>query len=199
MTVTVDYFMTTSSPWSYLGARRFMAMTQKVGAEVNVYAVDFGQIFSQSGGLPLPKRAPQRRAYRLVELARWKRHLGLPIVIEPENFPAKTPLSAHLVTAARLAGGDALLLSTLILESLWEQDRSIDDESVLADCCQKAGLDGASLIKAAKSEETKAAFAEDTELALHRGVFGAPSFIIDEELFWGQDRLDFVAEKLGAA
>ena len=54
----VDYFMTTSSPWSYLGARRFMAMTRKVGADVTVYAVDFGQIFSQSGGLPLPKRAP---------------------------------------------------------------------------------------------------------------------------------------------
>lgn len=198
MTVTVDYFMTTSSPWSYLGARRFMAMAEKVGAEVNVYSVNFGQIFAQSGGLPLPKRAPQRRAYRLVELARWKKRLNLPIVIEPENFPAKTPLSAHLVTAARLAGGDALLLSTLILECLWEQDRSIDDEAVLAECCQKAGLDGAALVQAAQSEETKAAFEEDTELALHRGVFGAPSFIIDEELFWGQDRLDFVAEKLGA-
>ena len=189
MAVTVDYFMTTSSPWSYLGARRFMAMTEKAGAEVNVYAVNFGQIFAQSGGLPLPKRAPQRRAYRLVELARWKQRLNLPIVIEPENFPAKTPLSAHLVTAARLAGGNALLLSTLILESLWEQDRSIDDETVLA----------ASLVTAAKSEETRAAFEEDTELALHRGVFGAPSFIIDEELFWGQDRLDFVAEKLGVS
>ena len=91
------------------------------------------------------------------------------------------------------------MLSTLILESLWEQDRSIDDETVLAECCAKAGFDGASLVTAAKSEETKAAFEEDTEQALHRGVFGAPSFIIDEELFWGQDRLDFVAEKLGVS
>ena len=194
----VDYFMTTSSPWSYLGARRLMAMTRKVGADVTVYAVDFGQIFSRSGGLPLPKRAPQRQAYRLVELARWKQRLALPLVIEPQNFPAKTPLSAHLVTAARLAGGDAVLLSTLILESLWEQDVSIDEESVLAACCEKAGLDGPSLIEAAKSEETRAVFAEDTELALHRSVFGAPSYMIDGELFWGQDRLDFVAEKLGA-
>ena len=194
----VDYFMTTSSPWSYLGARRLMAMTRKVGADVTVYAVDFGQIFSQSGGLPLPKRAPQRRAYRLVELARWKQRLALPLVIEPQNFPAKTQLSAHLVTATRLAGGDALLLSTLILESLWEQDVSIDEESVLAACCDKAGLDGPALIEAAKSEKTRAVFAEDTERALHLGVFGAPSYMIDGELFWGQDRLDFVSEKLGA-
>lgn len=199
MSVTVDYFMTTSSPWSYLGARRFMEMTRKVGAEVNVYAVDFGAIFAQSGGLPLPKRAPQRRAYRLVELARWKKRLGVPMVIEPEHFPAKTPLSVHLVTATRLAGGDALRLSTLILEALWEQDKSIDDPEVLAKCCHKAGLDAPSLLKAAESEETKAAFQADTEHAMHRGVFGAPSFIIEEELFWGQDRLDFVAEKLGIA
>jgi carboxymethylenebutenolidase len=198
MAVTVDYFMTTSSPWSYLGARRFMEMTRKVGAEVNVYAVDFGAIFAQSGGLPLPKRAPQRRAYRLVELARWKKRLGLPMVIEPQNFPAKTPLSLHLVTATRLAGGDGLRLSTLILEALWEKDLSIDDPEVLAECCRKAGLDAASLLKAAESPEAKAAFDEDTEHAKHSGVFGAPSYIIDEELFWGQDRLDFVAEKLGA-
>jgi carboxymethylenebutenolidase len=198
MAVTVDYFMTTSSPWSYLGARRFMEMTRKVGAEVNVYAVDFGAIFAQSGGLPLPKRAPQRRAYRLVELARWKKRLGLPMVIEPQNFPAKTPLSLHLVTATRLAGGDGLRLSTLILEALWEKDLSIDDPEVLAECCRKAGLDAASLLKAAESPEAKAAFDEVTEHAKHSGVFGAPSYIIDEELFWGQDRLDFVAEKLGA-
>ncbi|WP_420402443.1 2-hydroxychromene-2-carboxylate isomerase [Nisaea sp.] len=198
MAVSIDYFMTTSSPWSYLGARRFMEITRKVGAEVNVYAVDFGAIFAQSGGLPLPKRAPQRRAYRLVELARWKKRLDLPMVIEPENFPARTPLSVHLVTATRLAGGDALRLSTLILEALWEQDRSIDDPEVLGDCCRKAGLDAASLLKAAESPETKAAFDEDTEHAMRSGVFGAPSYIIEEELFWGQDRLDFVAEKLGA-
>lgn len=193
----VDYFLTTSSPWSYLGARRFMDMTRAVGAEVNVYSVDFGQIFAQSGGLPLPKRAPQRRAYRLVELARWKKRLGKPMVVEPDNFPAKTPLSQHLVTAARLAGGDALRLSTLIMEALWEQDRSIDDPAVLAECCAKAGLDGAALLKDAESDEVKAAFQDDTQLAMNRGVFGAPSYIIDEELYWGQDRLDFVAEALG--
>lgn len=197
MSKTVDYFLTTSSPWSYLGARRFMEIARKAEAEVTVYAVDFGAIFAQSGGLPLPKRAPQRRAYRLVELARWKKRLGLPIVIEPENFPARTPLSQYLVTAARLSGGNALLLSTLVMEALWEDDRSIDDAEVLADCCRKAGLDGAALLDAAQSEEVAAVFREDTERAMHRGVFGAPSYIIDEELFWGQDRLDFVAEALG--
>ena len=133
-----------------------------------------------------------------MELARWKQRLALPLVIEPQNFPAKTPLSAHLVTAARLAGGDAVLLSTLIRKSLGAGCLDRRRKSVLAACCEKAGLDGPSLIEAAKSEETRAVFAEDTELALHRSVFGAPSYMIDGELFWGQDRLDFVAEKLGA-
>lgn len=197
MAKTVDYFLSTSSPWSYLGSRRFMDIAKRAGAKVNTYTVDFGAVFAQSGGLPLPKRAPQRRAYRLVEMARWKKRLGVPLVIEPENFPAKTPLSGFLVTAARLAGKDALLLSTVILETLWEKDRSIDDPAVLEECCAACGLDGKALLAAAGSDATKAAFQADTEMAMTRGVFGAPSYVIDEELFWGQDRLDFVAEKLG--
>jgi 2-hydroxychromene-2-carboxylate isomerase len=196
---TVDYFFSTSSPWSYLGSRLFTEIAAKAGAAVKIWPVDFGIVFPATGGLPLPKRAPARQAYRLQELERWKRRRGIPLVIRPDNFPAKTPLSPKLVIAAREAGVDALELSNRILATLWAEDRSIDDPDILTDLCNEMGLDGPALIAAAQTPAIAAMFEADSKAAIERGVFGAPSFLIDGELFWGQDRIDFVAEKLGVA
>lgn len=199
MPTVIDYYMTPSSPWTYLGSKLFTEIAAKAGATVNIHPVGFGQIFSVSGGLPLPKRAPQRRAYRLMELARWKRRRGSPMHIEPVNFPATEPISAMAIIAARTAGLDALGLSNAILAALWEDDRNIDDPAVIDAICGECGLDAGKIMAGAGAPETAQTFEEDTQEAIRRGIFGAPSYVIDEELFWGQDRLDFVAEKLGVA
>ena len=73
----VDYYVSLNSPWTYLGSKRFEAIAQKHGADVTVWPVDFGSVFAVSGGLPLPKRAPQRQTYRLVELKRFSEHKPL--------------------------------------------------------------------------------------------------------------------------
>ena len=194
---TVDYFLSTSSPWTYLGSKRFTDMAAKAGATVNVYPVAFHEVFAVSGGLPLPKRSPQRQAYRLQELSRWKRRTGLPLIEQPTNFPSTDPISARMIVAARLAGQDALALSNAILAALWEDDRNIDDADVLASIADGIGLDGKALIEAAMTDAVGAQYEEDTKMAIDKGIFGAPSYLIEGELFWGQDRVDFVAEKLG--
>src|SRR6185436_5116132 len=96
----VDYYMTPSSPWTYLGHARFAEIAKHHGAQIKVKPVDFGVIFPQSGGLPLPKRAPQRQAYRLMELRRWKEHLGVPLVVQPKYFPVDATAAACLISAA---------------------------------------------------------------------------------------------------
>lgn len=197
MATVIDYYMSTSSPWTYLGGKMFAEMANKAGATVNIYPVVFGQIFAVSGGLPLPKRAPQRRAYRLMELARWKRRRNSSMHIEPTNFPSTEPLSSLAIIAAREAGMDALTLSNAVLAALWEQDRNIDDPSVIDSICDECGLDAGKILGAAGSPAISQMLEDDTQEAIRRGVFGAPSYVIEEELFWGQDRLDFVAEKLG--
>src|SRR4029078_12136913 len=96
----IDNYMTPASPWTYLGHARLAEMAKRHGAKVNVKPVDFGVIFPQSGGLALPKRAPQLQPFRLMGLKRWKEHLGVPIVIQPKFFPVDGAPAAALIAAA---------------------------------------------------------------------------------------------------
>lgn len=197
MSIAIDYYFSTSSPWTYLGSGRFIEIARRIGATVNVYPVNYGIIFPQSGGLPLPKRSPQRQAYRMMELKRWRDHLGIPIVLEPRNFPASSPLAAQTIIAARVAGQDALTLSDAILTALWRDDRNIDDPDEVAAIADAAGLDGHALVNAAPGHADT--YAADSEAALAKGVFGAPSWVLpDGEVFWGQDRIDLLRWRLGA-
>jgi len=196
VSVTVDYYFTTSSPWTYLGSSRFIDLADQIGATVNVYPVAFGEIFQVSGGLPLPKRAPQRQAYRMMELKRWRDYLGIPLILEPKNFPSTAPISNQMIIAARKQGQDALALSHAILSALWAEDRNIDDPTELAAIGNATGLDGSALVEAAAVEAET--YAADTKKAIAAGVFGAPSWVLpDGEIFWGQDRFELLRWRLG--
>lgn len=196
MSITIDYYFSTSSPWTYFGSGRFIEIVRKTGAKVNVYPVNYGTIFPQSGGLPLPKRSPQRQAYRMMELKRWRDYLGIPIVLQPANFPSQAPLAAQTIIAAREAGKDALMLSDAILTALWRDDRNIDDPIEVAAIAEGVGLDGHDLVNAALGFADD--YAADSEKALAKGVFGAPSWVLpDGEVFWGQDRIDLLRWRLG--
>ena len=184
---TIDYYMAPASPWTYLGHDRVARIAQRHGADIHVKPVDFGVIFPQSGGLPLPKRAPQRQAYRLVELKRWKDYLGLPLVIQPKFFPVNGNPAAALICAApeekRMAiAGD-------FLAALWRDDRNLTDPGLLKEIGAKYGV----------TAGDDAKYQAYTQEALGRGVFGAPSYVYRDEIFWGQDRLDFLDRALGRA
>jgi carboxymethylenebutenolidase len=198
MALHVDYYVSLNSPWTHLGAARIEAMTAKHGATMKIWPVDFGTIFAGSGGLPLPKRSPQRQAYRLQELARWKEHLGIPITIKPKHFPTSEALSSACVIALRETQGNApaIKLAHAVLKALWEQERDPGDEATLAALIGECGLDAAAVIALGKDPRWAAMKEADTAAALARGVFGAPSFVIGDEIFWGQDRLEFVERRL---
>lgn len=196
---TVDYYFAPQSPWMYLGHARFTDMAQRAGAEVRVRPVDYGQIFAVSGGLPLPKRAPQRQAYRLVELRRFSEALGIPLNPEPRHFPVAGDPAGLLITAvADQDGADAAMrLTGAIGRAIWVQERNVADDSVLTELLAENGLD-ASRLGQSKQADVKTRYDENTRLAIDAGVFGAPSYVIDGEIFWGQDRLDFVERRLAA-
>ncbi len=196
MNKTIDYYYTHASPWTYLGTERFYRIAREAGATINFRPVSFAVIFPQSGGLPLPKRAPQRRAYRMTELKRWRAHLGIPIVFEPKYFPVDDTPSARLAIAAQQAGHDIAELSHALLRAVWVEERNIADENTLVAIAEEQGFDGAALLEASKREEIGAIYDAYTEEALTRQVFGAPTYIYRDELFWGQDRLDFLERAL---
>ena len=198
MGLHVDYYASLNSPWTHLGAARIVAMTAAHGASLRIWPVDFGAIFAASGGLPLPKRSPQRQAYRLQELPRWRDFLGIPITIKPAHFPTSEALSASCVIAIRETMGDApaIRLAHLVLKALWEDEANPGEPTTLARLIGEAGLDAAKVMALGAEPRWAAMKEADTQKALDRGVFGAPSYVIGDEIFWGQDRLDFVERRL---
>jgi carboxymethylenebutenolidase len=196
----VDYFVSLNSPWAYLGSKRFEVIARKHNADVTIWPVDFGSVFAVSGGLPLPKRAPQRQAYRMMELKRWRDHLGVKITLEPKFFPANEVPAAKCVIALREQGrmADAIKLAHAVLNALWAEEKNTGDPETLKAIISGCGLDAAAVIKAGDAPEMAAKREEYTKAAIAKGVFGAPSFLIDGELFWGQDRLEFVDRKLAS-
>jgi 2-hydroxychromene-2-carboxylate isomerase len=198
MAITVDYYLSLNSPWTYIGSAPFAEIAKRNGVTVNVKPAKFGPIFEQTGGLPLPKRSPQRRAYRMMELKRWREVRGLPLNLKPKHFPCDDAAATRLVISAKLQGKDAHRLSVELGRALWEREESLADPAALALAAQRAGLDAAALRAGGPSDaELDALFQQYTEEALAAGVFGAPSYVLPSgEIFWGQDRLELLERGL---
>jgi 2-hydroxychromene-2-carboxylate isomerase len=198
MTVTVDYYMTLTSPWTYLGSAPFAEIAGRSNVTVNVKPCKFGPIFEQTGGLPLPKRSPQRRAYRMMELKRWREVRGVPLTLEPKYFPCDDKVATRLVIAAKLLAKDSHRLSLELGRAVWEREESLADPGTISSAAQRAGLDAAELRANGPSDgELDALHEQFTREALTAGVFGAPSFVLPSgEIFWGQDRLELLERAL---
>jgi len=200
VSLTVDYYFAPQSPYAYLGHERFARIAAEHGATVRVLPVDLGgKVFPVSGGLPLTKRAPQRQAYRLVELKRFSEWLHAPLNLQPHYFPVSGDDAAKLIIAVDLKDGTAaaMALTGAVMRAVWVQERNIADEQVLVALLAEQGLSAARL-EEAHSQTVHERYEIDTQLAIDAGVFGSPSYVIDGEIFWGQDRLDFVARRLAS-
>lgn len=192
----IDYYFSLTSPWSFMGSERLAKMAKEHGASITCIPANLGAVFAETGGLPLPKRSPQRQAYRMMELERWPALLGIPLVKEPKYFPYDESEGVRLVLAAQKSGKDALKLATELGRALWVLDRNPADKDVQDEAAKRAGLDAEELRGVMSLDDAKTIWAKNSEEAIKAGVFGAPSYVIDGEIFWGQDRLEFVERKL---
>jgi carboxymethylenebutenolidase len=188
MAAHIDYYASLNSPWTHLGAARIEALAAKHGATLRIWPVDFGTVFAGSGGLPLPKRAPQRQAYRLMELRRWRDFLGIPINVEPKFFPSSEALSASCVIALRETQGDApaIRLAHRVLKAVWQDELNPGDPATLAKLIAEVGLGADAVMQLGAEPRWTERRNADTQAALARGVFGAPSYVIGDEIFWAR-------------
>ncbi|MSP36425.1 MAG: 2-hydroxychromene-2-carboxylate isomerase [Limnohabitans sp.] len=198
MSHSVDYYFAPQSPWAYLGHQRFQNILKKSGASVRVMPFDLGgKVFPISGGLPLGQRAPQRQAYRLTELERFSKWLGAPLHLKPTFFPVSGDDAAKLIIAVDMAAGAdaAMNISGAVLSAVWSQQRNIADEKTLVELLHEQHLPAACL-EQTYSQAVHERYESYTQMAIDAGVFGAPSYVLAGEIFWGQDRLDFVERAL---
>jgi 2-hydroxychromene-2-carboxylate isomerase len=185
----IDYFFTTLSPWCYLAGQRLEEIAARHGASIAYKPVDLGALFPRTGGQPLGQRHDSRKEYRLQELRRQSTKLGLPINLKPAHWPTNGAPSSYAIIAAQAdGGGDLGMLVHSLMRACWAEQKDIAEDEVIRECLEAAGFDPALVDKGLLlGAET---YGANLEQAIARGVFGAPFYIVGDERFWGQDRLD---------
>lgn len=186
-----------SSPWAYMGSQRALDIARKAGVEVVLRPI---RIIEPNGGIPLRTRPQARQDYHRTELRRWSEFLSIPLNLTPRYYPCRSiEPAAQAVIAAQRAGLDAPAFSFAIQSALWAEDRDIADIPTLRELAEQTlGSAGGDLLRAPPSTEVVAEWQGNLAEAEQRGIFGTPTYVLDDELFWGQDRLDFVARALAA-
>ena len=194
---TVDYYFCLNSPWVYLSHGRLEEIARGHGARINYIPVDLKEMMLRLIGMEdPPERSELHRAYGKRDMARWAAHYGLPLAENPRFYPVSQHLAARVTVAADRLGADIGRLVFALPKAVWAEDRDIADRGVLAAICEECGLPGDIVLQAADDPAVTDRFMSNTDEALARGVFGIPSYVVDGEIYWGQDRLDFVDRAL---
>lgn len=199
MTTTIDCYLWMNSDWAYLGADRLASLARRQGATVRYMPVDLPAVYARTGGVLLPLRSPERQAYRVAELRRWCRRLGVHVNPSPKFMCPDATLASCVVIAAGAAGHDVVPLYKAILHAQWCEDLDISSPRTLFDVLQACGFDAQAVMSRARTPDAARAYAAMTDSAVAAGVFGSPSYVFRGELFWGQDRLDFLEEAVARA
>jgi 2-hydroxychromene-2-carboxylate isomerase len=185
----IDYYFSTVSPWAYLAGNRLEEIAARHGATITYKPIDLGALFPRTGGQPLPERHPSRQAYRLQELDRQSRKLGMALNLHPAFWPVNGAPAAYAIIAAQQAGGSVGALAQAIMRACWAEEKNIAEDETIRACLSATGFDprlsDKGLLMGAET------YARNTEEAAGAGVFGSPFYVVDTgQKFWGQDRLE---------
>jgi 2-hydroxychromene-2-carboxylate isomerase len=198
MTRQLDYFFSSHSPWAYIGHRFFVDMARRRDLSVTYRPVSLPEVFAETGGLPLAKRHPARQAYRLVELQRWRDKRGLSFHLKPAHWPFDPSLADRVMLAVEAAASDPAAFVQSVLVGVWEQEKDLADPATLSQLLHEAGLKPSDILVAAESEDVKARYERNRLDAIAIGAFGSPCYVLEGEVFWGQDRLDLLEDALNS-
>jgi 2-hydroxychromene-2-carboxylate isomerase len=194
----IDYYFSLVSPWAYIGHAPFVEIARRHGVEVNYKPVFLGRVFAETGGLPLAQRHPARQRYRMVELQRWREKRGLNFNLQPKYWPFDVNLADRFVIAVAAAGKDPDPFLRRAFAAVWEEERDLANPIVLTELAEQAGLDSTSLMDVATGSTTEAIYALNLENAVGGDVFGSPAYVLEGEVFWGQDRLELLDDALAS-
>jgi 2-hydroxychromene-2-carboxylate isomerase len=191
----ITVYFSLLSPWAYIGHAELQRLVAKHGLQVDYRPVALGQVFPESGGLPLPKRHPSRQRYRILELQRWRDKRGLNFHLHPQFWPFDPSLPDKVVCAMSQAGVDPEKFIAFAFMGVFERQRNLADDADLAAILDESGYEP-HWLERGKSADAAALYQRNLVQGLEEGVFGSPSYLLDGEVFWGQDRLDLLDDAL---
>lgn len=200
--IEVSCYYSLSSPWAYFAGPRLQDIVRRHHVRLLLKPFDFQEIVPRTGGVPLRTRPEPRRTYHALELDRWRRHLGMPLQLTPKYYPADgmpagwNKPAGWMVIAAQERGLDAQRLSHALLRALWAEERDTSDRKVRVAVANENELPGEELAAAELGAPVQALYKAYSDEAERIGVFGAPTYVLQGERFWGQDRLDFLDRAL---
>jgi len=191
------YFYSVVSPWSYLGIKRLNEISKKYSAQIIEKPIDLvGKVFVATGGTPVPQRHISRQNYRLLELKRWGEFLNIKINQKPKFFPPKDPHLPALFCLASIDMGINMDFSSKVLEHLWVKENDISNIDTLKLIADDLKISFEELSKLASSDKIKKIYEANTQEAINMNIFGVPSYVYNNEIFWGQDRLELLEYSL---
>jgi 2-hydroxychromene-2-carboxylate isomerase len=192
----IDYYFTLASPWAFLGHQAFLDLARAQSVTVSYKPVDVGDVFPHTGGLPLPKRHPARQRYRILELQRWREARGIALKIHPKHWPFAAATANRSIIAVAGSGADPGRYTRRAFEGVWVKDEDMGQDATLIALLNECGHDGARMLDAAKSDAIGKIYADTAAEAVERNVIGSPCYVLDGEVFWGQDRLALLESAL---
>jgi 2-hydroxychromene-2-carboxylate isomerase len=193
MTQRVDYFYDYVSPFTYMADSRLAAIAERTGAEFVFRPMVLGGVFKATGNGP-PAAVPAKGKYMSADIARWAKRYGLPLQFNP-HFPVNT---IHALRGALVAHDEGVFpqYHQAIFRAVWENEQNAGDKDVLRDVVKGAGIDGDLIVERTGEQAIKDRLRAHTDEAVERGAFGSPTFFLGDEMFFGNDRLDFLEELL---
>jgi 2-hydroxychromene-2-carboxylate isomerase len=194
-TARCEFFFDFGSPTSYLAWTQLPGICAAAGAELVCRPILLGGVFQATGNAS-PVTVPAKGKYMLDDMARFARRYGVPMKFNP-HFPINTLqlMRAAIGVQARLPERFAEFMKAAF-DAMWVEPRNMGDPTVVAEVLRRAGFDAKELLELASDPAVKEGLKINTEEAVRRGAFGAPTMFVGNEMFFGQDRLDFVREAL---
>ena len=187
----IDYYMFTLSPFTYLAGNELEQIAARHRATINYKPFQLMQVFERTGGTAPKDRHISRQIYRDQELPRIAKHKGVDITVKPAFWPTNPAPSCYAIIAAQaVGGGNVGELCQSILRACWLEDKDISDDKVIKDALISNGFD-ASITESGLLEGAET-FSRNTEDAIQANVFGSPSYIVGDQVFFGQDRLEYL-------
>ena len=188
---TVDYYFCLNSPWSMFASNQLIELLPTLDAQLNLKPINIGELFTAINFPPVPERPKYMQDYRILELTRWSERLNIPINLQPAFFPSNEVAALALVMSAEQESGKGLEVAASLSHALWAKEANIADTDFVASQAKEHQV-----TDTFNHEECAALMSANTSELLERGGFGVPSFFVDDELIWGQDRISFLVDAI---